>query len=129
MIRARETLRRPAWRPAPLEPLERNALALMISTGSTSVLGVVFWAVAARGYSAAAVGLASAHIAAMMLLASLAQLNLSTVFPRFLPTAGWRTRQLLTLGYAACITLAVVVSGGFVLLGGGRHFLSSPRPR
>jgi GT2 family glycosyltransferase/O-antigen/teichoic acid export membrane protein len=109
-------------------PLVRNATALMTSTIVTAILGVVFWAVAARTYPAELVGLGSAAIAAMNLLANVAQLNLASVFPRFLPTAGSGTRRLLGLGYLATVTLSLAVAGVFVASGFGRAYLSQLGP-
>ena len=45
-------------------PLYRNAYALMINTAVTGVLGVLYWLLAARSYTAVEVGRASAAIAA-----------------------------------------------------------------
>ena len=47
----------------------------MLSTVGTSLLGIAFWAVAARTYTTNDVGLASAEISAMILLGNLAQLQ------------------------------------------------------
>jgi O-antigen/teichoic acid export membrane protein len=105
-------------------PMVRNASALMVSTISTSLLGVVFWAIAARIYSARSLGLMAAEISAMTLLANFAQLNMINVLPRFLPTAGSNTLQLLRTSYAACITLSILIAGIFVATGFGHSFLS-----
>jgi O-antigen/teichoic acid export membrane protein len=104
-------------------PMVRNASALMVSTVVTSLLGVGFWAVAARTYSTVDVGLASAEISAMILLGNLSQLNLINVFPRFLQNAGHRTLRFVSAGYSAAIVLAVAVAVVFVAAGFGRHFL------
>ena len=50
-------------------PLYWNGYALILSSGATSGLGMIYWIVAAQAYSAEAVGLNSAMIAAMMFLA------------------------------------------------------------
>src|SRR5258708_7736366 len=89
----------------------------MISTGATALLGIAFWGVAAHSYKPSAIGRASAELAAMTLLAQVAQLNLANAFLRFLPRAGMRTRSVILLGYAACSALAV----GVVVL-----FLATP---
>ena len=69
-------------------PLYRNGYALVASSGLTSVLGLVYWLMAARLYTPQAVGVSAALISAMTLLANLAQLNLKSALNRFLPRAG-----------------------------------------
>ena len=76
--------------------LIQNAVALMVSSGGSAVLGVIFWATAARLTTAQNVGRASAEIAAMVLLANLSQLSFTTIFDRFLPVAGDRTFRFVT---------------------------------
>ena len=63
-------------------------MALMTATIAANGLGLVFWAVAAHLQPPAIVGRASAAIAALTLLAMIAQLNLTNVFVRLLPRAG-----------------------------------------
>jgi O-antigen/teichoic acid export membrane protein len=115
--------RHPAASRALVGSLERTAIALVASSSISGLLGLLFWAVAAHMYRPVAVGLASAEIAAMILLANLSQLSLTNVFPRFLPTAGSRTRKVLLASYASVVTLALVASIGFVVLGFGRGYL------
>jgi len=105
------------------QPMERNASALMLSTMAGAALGLAFWLVAARTYRPADVGRASAEISAMTLLASLSQLNLINVFPRFLPNAGHRTKRVVVAGYSAAIAVAFVVATCFVLAGAGDAYL------
>jgi O-antigen/teichoic acid export membrane protein len=107
------THRAPSRRPG----MEFSALALMSATGGTALLGVVFWAVAARLYTPADVGRASALISAATLLANLAQLNLGNVYARFLAGAGGHQRRLVFGGYAAVSVLALVLGLGYTLLG------------
>ena len=65
------------------EPMQRSAFALITGSVLTSVLGFVFWALAARLYDPAAVGTATALIAAMTFLANLSTLGLRTDETRF----------------------------------------------
>jgi O-antigen/teichoic acid export membrane protein len=104
---------------ARLSPVVRNASALMLSTVATAAAGFVFWVVAARYFPTATVGRASALISAMTLLAALAQLNLVSLFARFLPTAGHRTRRIVLGGYATSAAMALLLAVGFVGLGWG----------
>lgn len=96
--------------------MESNALALMGSTAGTALLGVAFWAAAARMYTPADVGRASALISAATLLATLAQLNLGNVYGRFLHAAGGHQRRLVFVGYGAVTALGLVLGVGYSLL-------------
>jgi O-antigen/teichoic acid export membrane protein len=102
-----------------LRGLTPNSIALMSSTAGTSLLGIAFWATAARLYSAAQVGRASAELSAMALIAQLASINLGTAFVRYLPTAGRRARPVVLVGYTACLVLGVAGSVVFLATGFG----------
>jgi O-antigen/teichoic acid export membrane protein len=104
--------------------LMQNAVALIISGGGSAVVGVVFWGVAAHVGSTAAVGRTTAEIAAMTLLASLAQLSFGSSFERFLPIAGERTRSFVTRAYATCVSLALIIAIAYVSMGLGERFIS-----
>lgn len=67
------------------DPLRKNALFLMAQTGSVAILGFVFWMVATRVYSEGDVGLASATISAISLLAMFGLLGFDIALIRFLP--------------------------------------------
>ena len=101
-----------------------NAAALMTGTIATNALGLVFWMAAAHLRPAAFVGRAAAGVAALTLLATISQLNLTNVFVRLLPAAGRWSRQLVTRGYLAVIAFATAVSVVYVAAGLGDHFLS-----
>ena len=95
-------------------PLFRNAYALVVSGVLTTLLGLGFWAMAARLYPAAEVGRAAAAISAMTMLAALLQLNLNNGLMRFLPDAGRFGRGLLLRAYA--ITTATTTVGAVLLV-------------
>ena len=95
-------------------PLFRNSYALVLNTATTSALGVLYWAVAARLYSAEDVGINAAMISAMVFLAKIAQLNLVNALNRFVPAAGRDTGRLITWSYLIAVPLAVVVGLVFV---------------
>lgn len=90
-------------------PLYRNGYALILGAGATSVLGLAYWALAARYYSPEVVGLGSAIISAMMLLAGVAVLSLSGVLVRFTPLAGRHTARLIISAYAISLLAALMV--------------------
>jgi O-antigen/teichoic acid export membrane protein len=98
-------------------PVVRRASALMMSTVASAALGFAFWIVAARFLPAHTVGLGSALVSSMTLLASLAQLNLASLYARFLPTAGPRSRSLVLGGAAAAVATGVVGAAAFMALG------------
>src|SRR5271167_1699942 len=96
--------------------LVRSTFSLLISNGTGVVLGVAFWAVAARRYRPHDVGRGAAEISAMTLIAAFALMNLGTVFPRFLYAAGSRAGVVLRYGYATSTSIALLASVAFVLL-------------
>lgn len=87
--------------------LFRTAHLLMLNTVLTAALGFAFWILAARLYSPERVGVNSALIAVLMTVSTLCQINLGSVFVRFLPEST-RPARLIVLGYA--------VAGGFSLV-------------
>jgi hypothetical protein len=72
-------------------PLYRNALALVINSGVTSLIGVAYWTLAARLTTPDVVGLNAALISAMVALATLSHLGLEGALGGFLPRAGAAT--------------------------------------
>jgi len=96
-------------------PLYRNGYALMLSAAATSGLGMVYWMLATRYYSAEVVGLNSAVISAMLLVAGVAQLSLVSVITRFLPRAGRATGRLVGRSYALTLSVAALAGVLFVL--------------
>lgn len=105
--------------------LIQNAIALMISSGGTAVIGVVFWAVAAHLASATAVGRTTAEIAAMLLLANLAQVSFGSIFERFLPVAGSMTRDFVKRAYITVVIFGFILAIAYLILGFGHNFLPS----
>lgn len=103
--------------------LIRNAIALMISSGGTAIIGVVFWGVATHLASPTSVGRKTAEIAAMLLLANLAQLSFGSIFERFLPIAGDLTRGFVKRAYVVCVVFGFVLAVTYLALGFGRSFL------
>lgn len=109
-------------------PLFRNGYALIISTGITSALGLVYWAVAANTYATENVGLNSAAISMMIFLSGLGQLNLQEVMIRFIPEAGRSARRLVLGAYAMVLVLSVgaalIFLAGLSLWGPALGFLN-----
>ena len=99
-----------------LVPLYSNALYLVAGNALSALFGFAFWIMAARFYPVEAVGLASAVIAAMGLLASFASLGLGYGLIRFLPQSGVKASSLLNSSFTIGILAALLIS--FIFLGG-----------
>ena len=97
-------------------PLYRNAVYLMLNSAILALTGFFFWAIAARLYPVEGVGLASAAISAMALLAALSTLGLTYGLIRFLPKAGKKSRDMInscfTLGILTSIALSLIFLAG-----------------
>jgi O-antigen/teichoic acid export membrane protein len=65
--------------------LFKNAIYLMLTSGITSLLGFLFWVLVARLYPADQVGLATALISGVSLLATFSKLGFDYALIRFLP--------------------------------------------
>jgi O-antigen/teichoic acid export membrane protein len=97
-------------------PLYRSGYALVANTVGSTIVGVAYWAVAARLYDKADVGRTSALVSALILLSSLSQLNMANALPRFLPRSGRRARRLIGYSYGISGLAAFAGAVGFVLI-------------
>jgi O-antigen/teichoic acid export membrane protein len=95
--------------------LTRSAAALLISNAAGAILGVGFWVVAARLFSANDVGLGVTEIAAMTVLANVASVSLGIFFPRYLHAAGAKAPRVLRISFLTSIGLAIVAGAVWVL--------------
>jgi O-antigen/teichoic acid export membrane protein len=93
----------------------RTGYYLILGTGASGLLGVAFWALAARSYTAHVVGLSATAVSAMALVSGVCSLGLSAVLVRYLPVAGPSGRPLIVRSYALTIALSFAV-GGLVAL-------------
>lgn len=98
------------------DPLYRNGYALVFSSTGASVLGLLYWFVAARLYPAETIGVNAALLSTINFLANLAQLNLLNALNRFLPTAGGASKRLIIGAYLTTMGLGLV--GSLIFLGG-----------
>jgi len=89
---------------------------LMANTVLTGLIGVLFWAVAARLMSQTALGAGATVISLITLLSNIGQVNLSYSLPVLLPMAGRRRRQLLRRGLLLAIGVTLMVCVGYFLL-------------
>lgn len=92
-------------------------MAVVVAAAITGVLGLAFWAAAARLFPAHEVGVASALLSSAIMLATLSNLSLGSMFERFIPQSGSRARILLIRGYLTASALAVVLSCCLIWLG------------
>lgn len=95
--------------------LFRTAGVLMLNTGLTAALGFGFWILAARLYSPQEVGVNSAIIAILVTVSTLAQVNLGSVFVRFLPETA-RPARLILVGYAVSAGISIVAATAVLLI-------------
>ncbi len=97
------------------DSLYRNSLMLMANTAASTVLGAVFWLVAARRYSTADVGILLATLSTTVLLGTAASLGLPNSVVRYLPRrpeqSGALTVTAATLASAGSAVLFVLVAG------------------
>ena len=104
-------------------PLYRNAYALMANTAGNSILGLLYWVLAARTFPDTAVGRGNALIALMMLVSTFTQLNWSGALIRFLPRAGRSAQRMLVTAYVMATALAAVAAAAVMAY---CHFARAP---
>jgi O-antigen/teichoic acid export membrane protein len=96
-------------------PQHRDGLALVLSSGLSSVIGLLYWVVAARLFTPDVVGVNNALISTMTLLGVAAQLNLGNALLRFVPVAERSARRLVLTCYAVGTAAAGLVGVVFAL--------------
>jgi O-antigen/teichoic acid export membrane protein len=97
-------------------PLLRNGYLLAFNSGSTAVVGLLFWTVAAWKYSPFAVGCSTAAIALMRLSSEVSELNLGSAMVRFVPSAGQQARRLIAGAHLACGCIGLLVGTACIVL-------------
>jgi O-antigen/teichoic acid export membrane protein len=96
------------------EPMRRSAYALIVGTGLTSILGMIFWVLAARLLTSEAVGTGTALTSAMTFLATVSTLGLGNTLVRFLAPAGAKARPVILACYGLCASTATVAALIFI---------------
>jgi O-antigen/teichoic acid export membrane protein len=97
-----------------------NAGSLVATTAVTSVLGFAYWWLAAREFPPEVIGIASASIAAMMLLGNFCMLGLGTLLITELPRQPGQAASLISTalivvgGVGGCIGLIFAVVAPYV---------------
>jgi O-antigen/teichoic acid export membrane protein len=130
--RLRPASSRGSWFVAALrDPLYRSSYALVANTAGTTVVGIIYWAVAAHLYSRQALGRAAALVSALILVSTFAQLNMANTLPRFIPKAGRFAGKFVAYSYGASACAALVGGLAFVTilprLSTQWHFVSDSR--
>ncbi|MDD3621771.1 MAG: oligosaccharide flippase family protein [Methanofollis sp.] len=92
--------------------LIQNSFYLILSSGLTSALGLIFWIFAARFFTSNDVGIGSASISIMMFLSILSLFGLNFSVIRFLPKTEEKERMINTF-----LTLIIFSSIIFTILG------------
>jgi O-antigen/teichoic acid export membrane protein len=87
-------------------------MALVLSSGVSSAIGMLFWVLAARLFDQATVGVNSAALSAVTLMASASHLNLGNAMLRFVPVAD-RRRAVVAGCFAVGLGWGAVVGLGF----------------
>ena len=91
-------------------PLYKNGYSLILSSATTSGLGMLFWVLAAHYYSVEAIGTSSALIAAMMFLSGLSQRGVNSALVRFVPLAGRASARLVGITYFISLVIAAAAT-------------------
>ena len=95
--------------------LVRNALFLLLSSGTIGTFGFVFWLLAAHLYSSISVGKAATVIAATTVISYISDLGLSNTLIRFLPTSQDADAEIDT-ALILTTALAMVVATCYLLI-------------
>jgi O-antigen/teichoic acid export membrane protein len=97
-------------------PFYSTSIYIMVSGAVTSFINFFFWVIVTRLYSPESVGLASAVIAAVALLAAFAHLGLGLALIRFLPQSGRDASSLIN----TALTIGTLASslGAFIFVAG-----------
>lgn len=93
-----------------------NAGSMVGTTLVTSALGVAFWLIAAHNFSQPAVGVASAAVAAMILLGFIGTLGLGTLLMGELPRRRDRHHSLLNAALLINVLAGFLLGLGFALI-------------
>src|SRR5579863_5848590 len=93
-----------------------NAGSLIGTTAITSLLGFVYWWVAARRFPPEAIGIASASISAMTLLGNFCMLGLGTLLITELPRQPGREGSLISTALVVVGAIGGIVGLAFAVI-------------
>lgn len=107
--------------------LYSNAIYLVVSNAISSLIGFIFWIIAARLYTTEQVGLASAVIGAVGLVTSVSHLGMSMGLVRFLPDDEKQANDVIntftTIGLITTGLTALIFIGGLSIWSSALLFL------
>ncbi|MGN7225794.1 lipopolysaccharide biosynthesis protein [Dietzia maris] len=106
--------------------MESNVLAMLLGTMVTGGLGLVYWGLAARLFSPAEVGRASAIINATLALAIISTLSMGAVFERFLLPAGRLAPRMVGGAMVLTGAVGVPVAAGYAFLNRNSPIFDGP---
>ncbi|HLU54465.1 MAG TPA: phosphotransferase [Pseudonocardia sp.] len=109
VARVKDLLR--GWR----APQHRDGLALVVSSGMTSAVGLLYWVLAAQMFPADVVGVNAVAVSSLMLVGGIAHLNMSHALLRFVPVAGLAARKLVALGYLVAVAVSSLAGAAFAV--------------
>ena len=92
-----------------------NSFFLIANTLSGSLLGFLFWLVAARNLSGAHVGTGAAYISALTFLTTVAEMGLGTALIRFAPALGSRQAGFINAALVMTALGTFLIAGIFAL--------------
>ena len=109
------------------DPLFRNSIFMMLSYLFGAAAGFFFWIIAAKFYSPADVGIATAIISSMSLIVQLSRLGMDISMIRYFPTADkkaiFNTTVIVTTFFS--IFLGIIFIGGIDIISPELHQLKS----
>jgi O-antigen/teichoic acid export membrane protein len=94
--------------------MTRNGLALIVSAALSSILGLGYWILAARLYTAEVLGLNAVLISSMITLANLSQLNLGNFLNRTLAGTGRNAGRIILISYLVASGSAAIFASMFI---------------
>ncbi len=97
------------------DPLYRSATALIASNAANGVLGLLYWIVAARLYSAGDVGRGGTGISALLVVSLLGWAGLHGTLVRFIPASGRGLSRLVRTSYLMASAVGLVAGVVFLL--------------
>lgn len=104
--------------------MEIDSGALMLASVVNGLLGLVFWAAAARLYPTEEIGRATTVINAAVMIGTISNLSLGPLYERFLPQSGERGGALIVKGHLVTALIAIILSGAFLVFGPTEHLFT-----
>lgn len=96
--------------------LSRGGLALIINSGLSAALGIIYWIAAAHLFNQTSVGHGAALVSALMSVSGIAQLNFARSLSWLLPRARDRATTLLARVYVLTGGVSLFLGVGFVIV-------------